>query len=88
MAAKVAYLYGHNIMSRLLIAREKELENEELSDIGDYEEYAEAVGSSLMYLSLQCGNIHENEDTVSVTQGGISSGKKNGKKAYATLVTT
>ena len=59
-------------LNRLLIAREKELENEELSDIGDYEEYAEAVGSSLMYLSLQCGNIHENEDTVSVTQGGIS----------------
>ena len=51
-------------LSRLLVAREKELENEELSDMGDYEEYAEAVGSSLMYLSLQCHGLRENQEEV------------------------
>jgi NADH dehydrogenase [ubiquinone] 1 alpha subcomplex assembly factor 6 len=53
---------SRRFLSRLLTAREKELENEELSDMGDFEEYAEAVGSSLMYLSLQCCGILENED--------------------------
>ena len=38
----------------MLAAREQELDNVELSDMGDFEEYAEAVGGSLMYLTLEC----------------------------------
>ena len=72
-------IQGHGLkkrwLSRLLVAREKELENEELSDIGDYEEYAEAVGSSLMYLSLQCHNIYETEKDAMGIAGGMSDEK-------------
>jgi NADH dehydrogenase [ubiquinone] 1 alpha subcomplex assembly factor 6 len=41
-------------LDRMLVAREQELDNVEFGDMGDFEEYAEAVGGSMMYLVLEC----------------------------------
>jgi NADH dehydrogenase [ubiquinone] 1 alpha subcomplex assembly factor 6 len=62
-----AHGLNQRFLNRLLVAREKELENEELSDMGDFEEYAEAVGSSLMYLSLQCQGIVDTDNAKTAT---------------------
>lgn len=62
-------------LDRMLSAREEELENVEFSDINDFVEYAEAVGGSLMYLTLECStnsalqNGHATED-FSTRSGG------------------
>ena len=54
--ARAVHDYGlqRRWLDRMLVAREQELDNVELSDMGDFEEYAEAVGGSLMYSTLEC----------------------------------